>query len=53
VVLFKTHKDLEVRFDPLWSSTSKPSNNLEASTRKVSVETCDEVIAQENDHLTL
>jgi hypothetical protein len=52
-VLQKTHKDLEVQFDALWSSTSKPSNNNEASTSQVSVETCDEAIAQENDHLKL
>ncbi len=48
----KTHKDLEVQFDALWSSTSKPSNNNEASTSQVSVETYDEV-AQENDQLKL
>jgi hypothetical protein len=52
-VLQKTAKDLEVQFDALWSSTLKPSNNNEASTSQVSVETCDKAIAQENDHLKL
>jgi hypothetical protein len=52
-VLQKTHKDLEVQFDALWLSTSKSSNNNEASTSQVSVETCDEAIAQENDQLKL
>jgi cell division protein FtsB len=42
-ILLKTHQDLEVQFDALWSRTSK--------TLKVSVETCDDQIAQENDHL--
>jgi hypothetical protein len=42
-----------VQFDALWSSTSKPSNNNEASTSQVNAETCDEAIAQENDHLKL
>jgi hypothetical protein len=42
-ILLKTHQDLEVQFDGLWSRTSK--------TLKVSVETCDDQIAQENDHL--
>jgi hypothetical protein len=51
--LQKTHKDLEVQFDALWSSTSKPSNNNEASTSQSSVETCDEAISQENDQLKL
>jgi hypothetical protein len=51
--LQKTHKYLEVQFDALWSSTCKSSNNNEASTSQVSVETCDEAIAQENDHLKL
>jgi hypothetical protein len=46
-------QDLEVQFDTLLSSTSKPSNNNEASTSQVSVETCDEAIAQENDQLKL
>jgi hypothetical protein len=49
--LLKTHQDLEVQFDALWSSTSKTSTNNEGSTSEVSVETCDEQIAQENDHL--
>jgi small-conductance mechanosensitive channel len=31
-VLQKTQKDLEVQFGALWSSTSEPSNNNEAST---------------------
>jgi hypothetical protein len=52
-VLQKTHKDLEVEFDALLSSTSKLSNNNEASTCQVSVVTCDEDIAQENDQLKL
>jgi hypothetical protein len=52
-VLQMTHKDLEVQFDALWSSTSKPSNNHEASTSQMSVEICDEAIAQENVHLKL
>jgi chromosome segregation ATPase len=52
-VLQKTHKDLKMQFDALWSSTSKPSNNNEASTSQVSVETCYEAIAQENDYLKL
>ncbi len=42
-----------MQFDALWSSTSKLSNNNEASTSQVSVETCDEEIAQENDKLKL
>jgi chromosome segregation ATPase len=50
-VLLKTHQDLEVQFDALWSSTSKTSINNKASTSQVSVETCDDQIAQENDHL--
>jgi hypothetical protein len=36
-VLQKTHKDIEVQFDALWSSTSKPSNNNKASTSQVNV----------------
>jgi hypothetical protein len=52
-VLQKTHKDLEMQFDAIWSSTFKPSNNHEASISQVSVETCGEVVAQENDHLQL
>jgi hypothetical protein len=50
-VLLKTHQDLEVQFGALWSSTSKTSTNDKASTSQVSVETCDDLIAQENDHL--
>jgi hypothetical protein len=50
-VLLKTHQDLEVQFGALWSSTSKTSTNDEASISQVSVETCDDLIAQENDHL--
>jgi hypothetical protein len=42
-----------MHFDTLWSSISKPSNNIKASTSQVSVETCDEAIAQENDQLNL
>jgi hypothetical protein len=52
-ILLKTHQDLEVQFDALWSSTSKTSINDKASTSQVSVETCDKQIAQENDHLKL
>jgi hypothetical protein len=51
--LLKTHQDLEVQFDALWSSTFKTSTNSQASTSQVSVETCDEQIIQENDHLKL
>jgi hypothetical protein len=50
-VLLKTHQNLEVQFGALWSSTSKTSTNDKASTNQVSVETCDDSIAQENDHL--
>jgi hypothetical protein len=50
-VLLKTHQNLEVQFDAFWSSTSKTSTNDKASTSQVSVETCDNLIAQENDHL--
>jgi hypothetical protein len=50
-VVLKTHQDLKVYFDPLWSSTSKTSTNDKAYTSQVSVETCDEQITQENDHL--
>jgi arginine deiminase len=77
--LQKIHKDLEVQFDALWSSSSSsPSSDLDrakASTsngydrcynvdinalcakgqhsniEQVLVESCDEVIGQENDHL--
>jgi hypothetical protein len=44
-VLQKNHKDLEVRFDALWSSTFKPSNNNEAFTSQISMKTCDEEVA--------
>jgi hypothetical protein len=50
-VLIKTHQDLEVQFGALCSSTSKTSTNDKASTSQVSVETCDDLIAQENNHL--
>jgi hypothetical protein len=40
-----------VQFSALWSSTSKTSTNNKASTSQVSVETCDDQIVQENDHL--
>jgi hypothetical protein len=50
-VLLKTHQDLEVQFGALWPSTSKTSTNNKAFTSQVSVETCDDLIAQENDHL--
>jgi hypothetical protein len=50
-VLIKTHQDLEVQFGALWSSTSKTSTNDKASISQVSMETCDDLIAQENDHL--
>jgi hypothetical protein len=51
--LQKTHKNLKVQFNALWSITSKPSDNIETSISQVSVETCDEAISQENDHLKL
>jgi hypothetical protein len=78
-ILQKTHKDLEVQFDVLWKSTSKPSSKpktTKASTsngfercyhivdidalcakiqcsnvEQVCVESSDEAIDQENDHL--
>jgi hypothetical protein len=50
-VLLKTYQDLGVQFDTLWSSTSKTLINDKASTSQMSVETCDNLIAQENDHL--
>jgi hypothetical protein len=50
-ILLKTHQDLEVQFDALWSSTSKTSTNNKVSKSQVSVETCDDQIAQENYHL--
>jgi hypothetical protein len=46
-VLLKTHQDLEVQFDALWSSISKTSTKNKASTSQVSVKTCDDQIAQE------
>jgi hypothetical protein len=49
----KTHQNLEVQFEALWSSNSKTSTNNEASTSQVCVETCDEQIAQENGHLKI
>jgi DNA-binding Xre family transcriptional regulator len=36
-VLLKTHQNLEVQFDALWSSTTKTSTNNEASRSQVSV----------------
>jgi hypothetical protein len=50
-ILLKTHQDLEVQFGALWSSTFKTSTNNKAFTSQVSVETCDDKIAEENDHL--
>jgi hypothetical protein len=35
-VLQKTHKDLEVQFDALWISTSKPSSTLETTKASTS-----------------
>jgi hypothetical protein len=49
--LLKAHQDLEVQFGDLWSIISKNSTNNKASTSQVSVKTCDNQIAQENDHL--
>jgi hypothetical protein len=49
-VLVKTHQDLKVQFGALWSCTSKTSTNDKASISLVSVEICDDLIAQENDH---
>jgi hypothetical protein len=49
--LLKTHQDLKEQFGALWPRTSKTSTNDKASTSQVSVETCDDQIAQENDHL--
>jgi hypothetical protein len=40
-----------VQFGALWLSTFKTSTNDKASTSQVSVKTCDDLIAQENDHL--
>jgi hypothetical protein len=50
-VLLKIHQDLQVQFGALWSSTSKTSTNDKASISQVNVETYDDQIAQENDHL--
>ena len=40
-----------MQFDALRSSTLKTSTNDKASTSQVSEKTCDDQIAQENDHL--
>jgi hypothetical protein len=40
-----------VQFGALWSSISKTSTNDKASINQVSVETCDDLIAQKNYHL--
>jgi hypothetical protein len=40
-----------VQFVALWSSTSKTSTNDKVSTSQVSVESYDDLITQENDHL--
>jgi cell division protein FtsB len=40
-----------VQFGALWSSTYKTSTNDKSSTSQVSVETYDDLIAKENDHL--
>jgi hypothetical protein len=61
IVLFKIHmtsykrliKILKCNLMLFGLSTSKPSNNNEASTSQVSVKICDEVIAQGNDQLKL
>jgi hypothetical protein len=50
-VLLKTYQDLKVQFSALWSSNSNTSTNHKAFTSQVSVKTCDDLIAQENDHL--
>jgi hypothetical protein len=50
-VLLKTHRDLKVQFGAIWSSTFKTSTNDKASISQVSMETCDDIIIQENDHL--
>jgi hypothetical protein len=76
--LQKTHQDLEVQFDSLWSNTSKISSepkapqtstskgcercynlNIDAlcaqsqhfNAKQVPVETCDDAMGKENDHL--
>jgi SMC interacting uncharacterized protein involved in chromosome segregation len=50
-VLLKTYQDLDVKFGAIWSSTSKTSTNGKVCTSQVSVKTCDDQIAQENNHL--
>jgi cell division protein FtsB len=40
-----------VQLDALWSSTSKTSTNIKVCTSQVSMETYNDQIAQENDHL--
>jgi cell division protein FtsB len=54
-VLFKvnmmSYQNLKVQFGALWSNTSKTSTNDKVSISQVSVKTCDDQIAQENDHL--
>jgi hypothetical protein len=40
-----------VQFGALWSSISKTSTNDKAFINQVSVETCDDLIAQKNYHL--
>jgi hypothetical protein len=50
-ILLKTHQYLKVQFGALWSSTYKTSTNDKSSTNQVSVETYDDLIAKENDHL--
>jgi hypothetical protein len=40
-----------VQFGALWSSISKTSTNDKACINQVSVETCDDLIAQKNYHL--
>jgi hypothetical protein len=76
--LQKTHQDLEVQFNPPWSSTSNTSSDAEAPKASISkgcercynidinafyaqnqhfsveqmlVESCNEAIGKENDHL--
>jgi hypothetical protein len=50
-VLLKTYQNLDVKFGAIWSSTSKTSTNGKVCTSQVSVKTCDDQIAQENNHL--
>jgi hypothetical protein len=45
-VLLKTHQDLKVQFNALWSSTFKTSINNKAFISQVSVKTYDDQIAQ-------